>query len=433
MKKHLYISHMKLLGGIVNLFSFYVYLFPFKIYGFEPRLILLFIFFIIYCKVGNGLVARIPKRILKFFLIPIIIAFWSVLCITYNGTSDISFVIYPFQVLYLFALSYAVFYILKFFHGYIDEILIIKYIIATLVVSAIIAILMYVNPTICSFLFELQGIDIESREMLLYFGTRLIGLGCFFFGGGLIYGLGLIFVVLLLLKQTSGPTKMAMVVLYIFLFLVGTFVARTCLIGAAISFLLLAINLFKLRIKKNLIRIFLRFVSSIVFFFVAIVFIYNTNSYIKDNYSQIVDFGFELFLNYFEEGELKTESTEGLKTLYIWPDKISTYIIGDGRFIGDTDVTYYKNTDVGYLRLIYYFGIVGMFLLFMQQYYILRELRSSTGNKYEQQMCVLIFIYILLLNAKGYVDLSPILYLFLHNSLYKGIQREKNCSFCRRT
>lgn len=423
-------SAMRLGGIIISLFSVYVYLFPFRIYGFDPRLVVLFIFLIIFLKTGNKLIVQIPKKVLKIFTIPTIIALWSLLAIMYNGTNDISFLIYPFQIIYLFILSYAVFYIINFFHKQIEEILIIKYIIATLILSSIISILMYVNPAICSFFFELQGIDLESRAVQLYFGTRLIGLGCFYFGGGLTYGFGLILVVLLLLKRTSGIGKLTLIILYSFLFVIGIFVARTCLVGSAISFLLLIINLLKLKIKKYVLNVFVKFTLVVVCFSIALTLIYNTIPAIKNNYSQIVDFGFELFVNYFEKGELETDSTEGLKTLYIWPDEMKTYIIGDGRFIGDTEATYYKNTDVGYLRLIYYFGILGMLLLLMQQFYVLRWLRNYTNDTYERQMYKLLFVYILLLNLKGYIDFSPILFLFIHHSLHKDVSYEKNSSLC---
>ena len=62
----------------------------------------------------------------------------------------------------------------------------------TLVVQSVIAIVMFVNQPICLFLFDLQGIDLTSRVIKMYFGVRLIGLGCFYFGAGAIYGLGLI-------------------------------------------------------------------------------------------------------------------------------------------------------------------------------------------------------------------------------------------------
>ena len=57
--------------------------------------------------------------------------------------------------------------------------------------------------------------------------------------------------------------------------------------------------------------------------------------------------------------------------MYVFPDNIKTWIIGDGYFAnpGDTDPYYvgplggafYKSTDVGYLRFIFYFGVIGLF------------------------------------------------------------------------
>ena len=66
--------------------------------------------------------------------------------------------------------------------------------------------------------------------------------------------------------------------------------------------------------------------------------------------------------------------------MYVFPDNIKTWIIGDGYFAnpGDTDPYYvgplggafYKSTDVGYLRFIFYFGVLGLFafVLFLYIY-----------------------------------------------------------------
>ena len=55
--------------------------------------------------------------------------------------------------------------------------------------------------------------------------------------------------------------------------------------------------------------------------------------------------------------------------MYIWPDKLETWLIGDGYMIdpgynpnyyGKTyGGGYYMNSDVGYVRFIYYFGLIG--------------------------------------------------------------------------
>jgi len=406
---------------IILLFCFFIYFFPFKIYGFEPRIIVGVIaitLFIIKKNKSYSKIFKVKKIYLKTLVIPFIIGFFSLISIIVNSTSDISFVIYPLQTIYLLLLSYAIFYILTSFYPSITSDTIIYYVILILLIQGGISIIMFLNPKINDFLFNLQGIDTTSRAISMYLGQRLIGLGCFYFGGGLIYGFGLILIVLLLLTKTNINTTL-LIFLYITLLIIGIFFARTCLIGAAISFSLLFVNLFRLKIKTYIFNLFIRFfvISSLILS--ILIFIYNYIPTIKNNYSQIVDFGFELFITYFEEGEVKTDSTEGLKTMYRWPQNNKTYIIGDGRFIGDGGEGYYQSTDVGYLRLIYYFGLFGMLLIILQNIYIMLCLMHYENNKYTKQMYILIFIYFLLLNLKGYIDFTPYLFIFLHYYIYK--------------
>ena len=55
--------------------------------------------------------------------------------------------------------------------------------------------------------------------------------------------------------------------------------------------------------------------------------------------------------------------------MVIFPDNDKTWIIGDGyfnnpnndiNFVGSNPTEFYKGTDIGYLRFIFYFGILGL-------------------------------------------------------------------------
>ena len=63
-------------------------------------------------------------------------------------------------------------------------------------------------------------------------------------------------------------------------------------------------------------------------------------------------------------------SNEKLKTMYVFPDNLKTWVMGDGYFsnpyridpyfTGDYIVGYYMGTDAGYLRFIFYSGLIGL-------------------------------------------------------------------------
>lgn len=410
------------LSNTFILFCFYVYIFPFKAYGFEPRIIVFLAALIVYLFHPKNQRLVIYNFYVKLCVIPFLIGLLSIFTLVINGTNDFSFVIYPFQIIYLLLLSYSIFYLVKTLRHNIDFAIISKYIIYVLLIQSVIAFTMFFNPAFNDFIFDLQGIDTESRAIQLYLGKRLIGLGCFYFGGGLIYGFGLILVVLMLiLNSTSKKKQIILILTYIIILITGIFIARTCLIGAGISLFLLLYNIFQIRIRRYIFKVCSFFIGTFAFIMILLVVLYNLSSTIRDDYGAIVDFGFEAFITFFEEGKLETASTEGLKTMYQWPDNSKTYIIGDGRFVGDDENSYYMGTDVGYLRLIYCFGIIGLLLIMLQQFYVLMKLRFFTENTYVKQMWFLIFIYILVLNVKGYLDFTPLLFIYLHNSYHNSI------------
>lgn len=108
--------------------------------------------------------------------------------------------------------------------------------------------------------------------------------------------------------------------------------------------------------------------------FLAFIIIVPLSTYLYSNNEQfykLFRFAFEGFFNYVEYGEWETASTDKLRTMYVFPDTLKTWIIGDGYFsnphysdpnyVGKTTkLGYYMGTDVGYLRFIFYFGMIGL-------------------------------------------------------------------------
>ena len=92
---------------------------------------------------------------------------------------------------------------------------------------------------------------------------------------------------------------------------------------------------------------------------------YNNDSTIHAN----LRFAFEGFFSLVEKGEWDVASNNTLKGMIVWPDNLHTWILGDGYivnpkddpyYVGEITGGYYKNTDIGYLRFIFYFGIIGL-------------------------------------------------------------------------
>ncbi|MGN1215381.1 MAG: hypothetical protein ACI4TJ_03950, partial [Candidatus Cryptobacteroides sp.] len=98
----------------------------------------------------------------------------------------------------------------------------------------------------------------------------------------------------------------------------------------------------------------------------AIVLLYNMSPVFYANFH----FAFEGFFSLFENGRWEVHSNEILKSMVVFPDDLKTWLIGNGYFenpywkdpyyIGPVFHGYYMQTDIGYCRFIFYFGIFGL-------------------------------------------------------------------------
>ena len=402
--------------NILIIFCFFVYFFPFKAYGFDPRL-LVFLFFFIY-MIKDGLLLNRKVKCIKTLFYPVLMSLFTVLSSVVNTITENTFIIFPFQVIYLLLLSYCIYYITKRFCKVISFYVITRYFLMTLVVQSVIAIVMFVNQPICLFLFDLQGIDLTSRVIKMYFGVRLIGLGCFYFGAGAIYGLGLIAIMPFMLKAKNKQQLIKLILLYVYIFIVGIFFARTAMIGCVFSIVYLIFCILIPKMCNKVFLVFRQFIIYLTVFGIALVFIYTSSPKLQEDYGDIIDFGFEAFINLVENGELSTASSDGLTEyhLSIWPQNQKTYYIGDMRWTkGDS---YYGDSDVGYVRLLFYFGVPGVILFLLYQYSIVRISGLIFKERILSFFFFTVFFYALILLIKGYIDVASLIFIYLH---YKSL------------
>lgn len=404
--------------NILIIFCFFVYFFPFKAYGFDPRLLVFLFFFIYMIKDGLLLNKKVKCRYIKTLFYPVLMSLFTVLSSVVNTITENTFIIFPFQVIYLLLLSYCIYYITKRFCKVISFYVITRYFLMTLVVQSVIAIVMFVNQPICLFLFDLQGIDLTSRVIKMYFGVRLIGLGCFYFGAGAIYGLGLIAIMPFMLKAKNKQQLIKLILLYVYIFIVGIFFARTAMIGCVFSIVYLIFCILIPKMCNKVFLVFRQFIIYLTVFGIALVFIYTSSPKLQEDYGDIIDFGFEAFINLVENGELSTASSDGLTEyhLSIWPQNQKTYYIGDMRWTkGDS---YYGDSDVGYVRLLFYFGVPGVILFLLYQYSIVRISGLIFKERILSFFFFTVFFYALILLIKGYIDVASLIFIYLH---YKSL------------
>ncbi|ENP8456975.1 hypothetical protein ACEI25_003662 [Photobacterium damselae] len=181
-----------------------------------------------------------------------------------------------------------------------------------------------------------------------------------------------------------------------------TFAGRTALIGVIISLFMIVIfiNVYE-RLK------FIFFISLfIIVFSLSLYYILDSNIVEK-----IFNFAFELFVNIFSGKGAQTESTNRLMEMLSLNINEKTWLIGDGRYIGD-DGKYYGHVDSGYLRQVLFGGIGYVVVLFSLQilylfYPIMNNLGGFISKNISRDKIVfvvysfLVLIYLIVLNIKG--------------------------------
>lgn len=300
-----------------------------------------------------------------------LIGFFSVI---WNDTPDYTYATYIVSMLVWLSGAYVVIQAIKKFHGHISVELLCNYLIVVCVAQCLIAFAMTQSPSLKAFVDSFLG----STGFMGKLKDRMYGIGASLDVAGSRFSVILMMIVCLLTKN-SAREKRKYVGLYIIAFVlitvIGSMISRTTSLGAicAIIYLLYVSRIYTLRLDSNMSYIYVWFVGILVVMILLISYGYSTNLAFREN----LRFGFEGFFSLVEEGKWDVHSNEMLRNMYIFPDNLKTWIIGDGYFDNpcDTDpyytgtrwVGYYQNTDVGYLRFIYYFGVAGLiaFSLFM--------------------------------------------------------------------
>lgn len=400
------------IGKILICYCFFVFLFPFKVFGLDPRWLVFVIYFIINPKVKYNIL-HVNNRVIRVIRYPLLMAILSVIGIIINGSIDLTFIYFPIQVIYLLLLSYCIYRITKYYINEADYYIITKYYIICLIIQSFIAIIMFINEPVRDFFFRLQGFELTERVIQMFLGVRLLGLGCFYFGAGVLYGLGLILLVPVMFRSTNHNTLFKLILLYLYLFAIGCFFARTCMIGFAVSAFIVASSFTKTKLRNRAFTIIRQFLTWTCLITLSLISIYLSSPKLQEDYGKIIDFGFEAFINLSENGELSTKSSDGLQNehLKVLPDNLKTYFIGDTKWMDGEQ--YYKGSDVGYIRLLFFGGFTIIILFILYQYSVLSTLCCIYGNPVIKRCFIFTLFYIIMLLIKGYTDVASLMFIYL--------------------
>lgn len=292
----------------------------------------------------------------------------TLIAVLYNNTLDYTYASYIVSMWVWIGAAYVVVNAIRWVHGQASVRLVGNYLIGVGVLQCILAVM-------------IDGIPAMKQWVDTYFSTssefmdrinRLYGIGAMLDVGGTRFSVILIVIVIILMslneKESRKLTPLYLIA-FIWIGIVGNMIARTTTVGVIIGILYLVYKtqVYKLYISKTEhIRLWIWWFILIFIALVTVSYLYQTDVTFRHD----IRFAFEGFFSLAEEGEWNVASNNTLKNMYVFPENLKTWIIGDGYFSNPIHIDpyftgkiiggFYMGTDVGYLRFIFYFGLLGL-------------------------------------------------------------------------
>lgn len=309
---------------------------------------------------------KFPSNLIRVEVFAILVSIIGLVSVIANNTPDYAYATYFVSMTVWLSGAYAVCCMIKAIHQQITVENVTIYLACVCVAQCVCALIIDSNVVIKA----MVDMYVMQDQVFLTEIERLYGIGASLDTAGVRFSACLILIMFFLNRNKDRMTNWEIMLIglaYIAIAVIGNMIARTTIVGVGLSLLYAFITFRPQRMSRGVFRI-LRIGMLILIILIPL------SVYLYDNSQQFYKlsrFAFEGFFNLFETGEWEIDSNERLKTMIVFPDNIKTWIIGDGYFSNpyDTDYTYvgyqpggyYMGTDIGYLRFIFYFGLIGLF------------------------------------------------------------------------
>ena len=357
--------------------------------------------------------AGVDKDFFILSLWAIAISLISLLSMTVNNTPDASFLTYFISMWVWMGGAYAVIRWLNVAYGYVNVRLICNCLIAVCVMQCLIAWVKEMYPPLQELVDHILGGEAFMGNTK---GHRLSGIGASLDVAGLRFSAVVVMIgcILSRTQKMSHIQIVGYIASFLIIAIIGNMMSRTTTLGVCIA---LAYLIYSSCFEEKNRKLWLWFGCILCVLLPVFVYLYNTD----DNFYENIRFGFEGFFSLWETGKWETNSNDILLNhMLVFPDNWKTWIIGDGYAANPADKTlsffdpyytgpiyhgYYKGTDIGYLRYIFYFGIIGTmtFVLFMWR------AAYTCMNRFKNYKRL--FLLILLINYIGWFKVSTDIFL----------------------
>ena len=419
MKLLSYIKYPILL--IVTSFFFFPFEFTF-LPGINTKMLLAAMGLVLF--VARAAASRSASLDREFFVLIIfasIVSLSGIISVVYNATTDLSYASYVVSFFVWMGGAYFVISSIRFLHGKVTPLMVINYLAAICVVQCVIALLISRNPLVKDFVDSFLGGDGFMGKL----ENRMYGIGCALDVAGLKFSCVLVAISFVVMNGLCQPKLQTTIywIAYLVIAVVGNMIGRTTSVGVVVSLIYILVHCifygYREFLKSHVLPLLLLMVALLP----LLIYLYNNSPKTRED----LRFGFEGFFSLAETGRWETNSNNRLSDMFVLPDNPKTWIIGDGyfdnpysdpNFNGDNPTEFYKGTDVGYLRFIYYFGVIGL-ISFVVFFLVAFWECASRHRKY-----AILFLMILTINYIVWVKVSSDIFLIF--SLFLCVPSESD-------
>ena len=419
MKLLSYIKYPILL--IVTSFFFFPFEFTF-LPGINTKMLLAAMGLVLF--VARAAASRSASLDREFFVLIIfasIVSLSGIISVVYNATTDLSYASYVVSFFVWMGGAYFVISSIRFLHGKVTPLMVINYLAAICVVQCVIALLISRNPWVKDFVDSFLGGDGFMGKL----ENRMYGIGCALDVAGLKFSCVLVAISFVVMNGLCQPKLQTTIywIAYLVIAVVGNMIGRTTSVGVVVSLIYILVHCIFYGYREFLRSRILPLLLMMIALLPLLIYLYNNSPKTRED----LRFGFEGFFSLAETGRWETNSNNRLSDMFVLPDNPKTWIIGDGyfdnpysdpNFNGDNPTEFYKGTDVGYLRFIYYFGVIGL-ISFVVFFLVAFWECASRHRKY-----AILFLMILTINYIVWVKVSSDIFLIF--SLFLCVPSESD-------
>lgn len=420
------------LVGIAVSFYFFPFEFTF-LPGVNTKMAMAGVGLVLYAiDLAKGRAPQINKEGFIVAVLGVMVSLCGVLSVIVNNTNDYTYASYFVSMFVWLSGAYTAIKIVKWLHGYVSVELICNYLIGVCVGQCILALIIDSFPAFKLLVDRfVVGFDFVETDTLTK-ANRIYGIGAGLDVAGTRFATVLVMISFLLQRLSDSRYKKYMwlyLVAFLLISVVGNMMARTTTVGiiVALGYLIISSGILRFSLYRDNVRVWKYLLISLCVAIPFMVYLYSANEQFHDN----IRFAFEGFFSLAEKGQWETNSNNILKNMIVFPDNVQTWLIGDGYienptgrdpyYVGPTYGGYYKGTDIGYLRFIFYFGVIGLFAFILYFYKVAQVCR----RRFPQYATM--FWLILAINMIVWLKVSTDIFLVF--AIFLCVSKEENDAY----